>query len=175
MRTIFLIHSLFFSVMVSSCASQSERIDYRRLTRAVAPIEYAEIQCHRIPITERHTCATAVIEHYENVRQNQLNSPPATSKPFVLIFEDGTEYRGRYLSTPFAAYFKVSYDKKQCVGQYNAFAGDASSIFRIRCNNGITGNADIILDHGGQNGIGEFQMSNNKRGRIVFGEAAVME
>lgn len=175
MRNIMLIEFLLISgLMISGCANQPERIDYRRVTRVIAPIEYAQIQCSSIPIIERHTCLTAVIEHYENVHQQQSTSPTPMNKPFLLVFDDGAEYRGRYLSNAFAAYFKVDHQKKQCIGQYNAFAGDASSIFRIHCNNGITGHADIILDHSGKNGIGEFQMSNNKHGHIVFGEAAVI-
>ncbi|MBV5311506.1 hypothetical protein [Chromatium okenii] len=173
-KTALLNASFIFSLMTNGCVNQPERIDYRRVTRAVAPIEYAQIQCNNIPITERHTCLTAVIEHYEDVHQRQSISSTPMNKPFVLVFDDGTEYRGRYLSNAFAAYFKVDHNKKQCIGQYNAFAGDNSSIFRIQCNNGITGHADIILDYSGKNGIGEFQMSNNKRGRIVFGEAAVI-
>ncbi|MBK1693382.1 hypothetical protein CKO09_01320 [Chromatium weissei] len=171
---IFIEFLLIFSLISGGCVNQPERIDYRRVTRAVAPIEYAQIQCNSIPITERHTCLTAVIEHYENVRQHQSASPTPTNKPFLFVFDDGTKYRGRYLSNAFAAYFKVDHNRKQCIGQYNALAGDTSSIFKIRCNNGITGHADIILDYSGQNGIGEFQMSNNKNGRIVFGEAAVI-
>ncbi|MBB1127085.1 hypothetical protein [Thiospirillum jenense] len=166
---------LIASLFTTGCQNQSTKVDYRLLTRAVEPIDYARIQCRVVPMADHHTCLTSVIEHYEAVSEQRLTPRQITGGPFLLVFNDGTQYRGHYVSQPFIARFLVTNGNQSCYGQYNAFAGDKISTFKVNCNTGMTGTADIILDHGGRNGIGEFKMTNGKYGRIVFGHAAVAD
>lgn len=138
----------------------------------VTPMDYARILCQLEPMTERHTCMTSVIDHYRNNRNRDVTPTEAVDGPFV-AFIDNQLYRGSYVSNPFAAAFSVSNGRTICRGRYNAFAGDAEAVFRLRCDDGREGRAQIVLDQTGRNGIGKLWMTSGSTGDIAFGYAAV--
>lgn len=135
-------------------------------------MDYARILCQLEPMTERHTCMTSVIDHYRNNRNRDVTPTEAVDGPFV-AFIDNQLYRGSYVSNPFAAAFSVSNGRAICRGRYNAFAGDAEAVFRLRCDDGREGRAQIVLDQTGRNGIGKLWMTSGSTGDIAFGYAAV--
>jgi hypothetical protein len=169
--------SLLASILVTlsgGCAHNPENIDYNLVTTNIKPYEYGEVLCHGVAMEARHTCITRAMQHYrERVR---LDGPPAeaTQGPFAMVFNDGDFYAGRYLSEPFSSAFTVrNASGEQCRGRYNAYQGDKDPIFKIRCQDGTRGQGNIILDLGGRNGLGEFQLDNGRHGRIAFGYAAI--
>lgn len=158
---------------MAGCGGTPETIDYDLVTTSVAPIEYARILCQLVPMEDRHTCMTSVMQHYQETKHDDLEPDQVTGGPFVLIF-DRRLYRGRYLSQPFAAAFSARDGAgTTCRGRYNAFAGDERAVFDVRCDNGGRGSANIILDTDGRNGIGRLRMDDGSEGDIVFGHAAV--
>jgi len=138
----------------------------------VEPLDYARTLCRLEPMLERHSCMTAVVSHYRETRRHDLPAKAATEGPFVAFIDDAL-YRGRYVSNPFAAAFTVSEGSSVCRGRYNAFAGDDRPVFRLRCDDGREGRAQIVLDQTGSNGIGRVWMESGTSGDVVFGEAAV--
>ncbi|MBK5968462.1 MULTISPECIES: hypothetical protein [Thiorhodovibrio] len=159
---------------IAGCSSSPKNIDYDLVTTDIKPFEYGEVLCHGVSMDVRHTCVTLAMQHYrERVR---MESPPAeaTQGPFAMVFADGDFYTGRYTSDPFAAAFNVrNAGGERCRGRYNAFHGDKDPIFKIRCDGGVSGQGNIILDLGGRNGLGEFKLDDGRYGRIAFGYAAV--
>jgi hypothetical protein len=165
---------LAMSAGLGSCSAARHPRDLSLVFLDVTPMDYARILCRRTPMFERHTCMTAVIEHYRATRAVDLPPSKVTAGPFVAIIGEGF-YRGRYTSDPFSAAFSVADGARVCRGRYSAFAGDASPIFRVRCDDGRRGRAQIVLDQTGANGIGRVEMDDGSKGDIVFGYAAVME
>jgi hypothetical protein len=159
-------------ISISGCAGKPGQVDYDLVFTDVEPIEYARILCARIPLGERHSCMTAVIDHHREYRYDDRPPENVVGGPFVMFI--GNEmYRGSYVSQPFAAAFSVTSGSTICRGRYNAFAGDTRAIFDVWCDDGGRGSANIILDRGGRNGIGQVIMDDGRTGRIVFGAAAV--
>jgi hypothetical protein len=157
---------------LTGCANNPATTDYNLLFTSVKPIEYARILCANTPMEDRHTCMTSVIAHNRATRALDLPPENIIRAPFIM-FLDRDLYQGRYVSQPFAAAFTVAYEGNVCRGRYNAFAGDTKAVFRVRCDDGTRGSANIILDAGGRNGIGEVETDDGRTGRIVFGLAAV--
>ncbi|MBK1647626.1 hypothetical protein [Rhabdochromatium marinum] len=166
---------LVLTALMLGCSTQSPKdIDYDLAATNIKPYEYGQVLCHGVAMAVRHTCITRAMQHYrERVR---VDGPPteATQGPFTMVFADGDFYVGRYVSDPFAASFSARNARGQhCRGRYSAYYGDKEAIFKIRCDDGITGRGNIILDLGGRNGLGEFRLNNGRHGRIAFGYAAV--
>jgi hypothetical protein len=159
-------------VLTAGCGGNTGQRDYNLLFTDVQPIEYARILCRGIDMQDQHTCMTSVLQHYRDGRYDEPDPSQVTDGPFVVVFEDDL-YRGTYVSNPFASAFTVSNGYNICRGRYNAFAGDIKADFFVRCDDGSTGTANIILDIDGRNGVGEFNFYDGRRGEIVFGYRAV--
>jgi hypothetical protein len=158
---------------LAGCSNTPATTDYDLVFTSVKPIDYARILCQRIPMQDRHTCMTSVIQHVRDAREDDVVPTQVLDGPFVLILDQDL-YQGRYVSQPFAAAFTVRNDAgSTCRGRYNAFAGDTRALFSVWCDGGRRGSANIILDQEGRNGIGKVIMEDGRRGQIVFGHAAV--
>ncbi|MEA3642869.1 MAG: hypothetical protein VBE63_23435 [Lamprobacter sp.] len=157
---------------LAGCSASRAPVDLNLVFVEVTPMDYAHILCQLEPMAERHTCMTSVVGHYREHRNRDSAPMEAVGGPFV-AFIDRQRYRGSYVSNPFAAAFSVSHGRTLCRGRYNAFAGDAEAIFRLRCDDGREGRAQIVLDQTGRNGIGKLWMASGSTGDIVFGYAAV--
>ncbi len=162
------------ALTLGGCTQSPKTIDYSLVATNITPHDYAQVLCYGVPMDERHTCMTRAMQHYrERVR---LDGSPAeaTDGPFAMVFSNGEFYSGRYVSEPFSSAFTVrNAQGAHCRGRYSAYQGDQKPIFTIRCDNGATGQGNIILDLGGRNGLGEFKLDDGRRGRIAFGYAAV--
>jgi hypothetical protein len=158
---------------LASCSANRAPVDLDLVFADVTPMDYARILCRLEPMAERHTCMTSVIGHYRDNRD--LDVPPTeavTRGPFIAFIDDQL-YRGNYVSNPFAAAFSVRNGGDICRGRYDALAGDTEPVFRLRCDDGREGRAQIVLDQTGRNGIGRLWMASGSTGDIVFGRAAV--
>lgn len=146
------------------CAQGKERYDavYTPVTIA----EYGEALCMEKPMEEYATCVNRLRRFYaENAVEASF---PSTHGPFA--FEAGGEvFIGRYQSTPFTASFQAANADIACRGSYNAFAGSTEAVFDVRCDDGRTGEANIVLDSRGRNGIGRIELSDGTSGRVLFG------
>lgn len=159
---------------LAGCSTSPENIDYDLVTTDVKPFEYGQVLCHGVPMDVHHTCVTLAMQHYRDRVRVEGSPAEATQGPFAMVFSDGDFYSGRYTSDPFASSFTVRNAAGElCRGRYNAFYGDKAPIFKIRCDGGVTGRGNIILDLGGRNGLGEFKLQDGRHGRIAFGYAAV--
>ncbi|AGA92289.1 hypothetical protein Thimo_3633 [Thioflavicoccus mobilis 8321] len=138
----------------------------------VEPIDYARTLCDTVPRAEFSTCASRVIDHYR--ASARVTDPPfgySTSGPFAMVVADAL-YLGQYRSDPFSAAFEVTHGDDICRGAYNAVAGSPAAILDVRCDDGRTGTADLVLDEGGRNGVGTVRFDDGTNGRIVFGHGA---
>lgn len=156
----------------AGCGSNAATRDYNLVYTSVDPLEYARILCSGIDMLDRHTCLTSVMQHNKEMRDRDLTPDEVVNGPFVVVLQDDL-YRGSYVSQPFASAFTVSNGINVCRGRYNAFAGDTRAIFKVVCDDGSRGTANIMLDTGGRNGVGEVTMDDGTHGQIVFGHAAV--
>ena len=161
-------------LLIIGCTTGRPPDDLDRVFVEVRPLDYARRLCRLEPMLERHTCMTEVVSHYREVRGRDRAARGATEGPFVAFIDD-VLYRGRYVSNPFAAAFTVSDGATICRGRYSAFAGDTKPIFRVHCSDGRQGQAQIVLDQTGRNGIGRLSMANGMAGDILFGDAAIPE
>jgi hypothetical protein len=157
---------------LAGCGGTGGEHNYDLLFTNIEPLEYARTLCHGIPMQDQHTCMTSVLRHYRDSRWDEPEPSEVTGGPFVLVFADDI-YRGTYVSNPFISAFTVSNGAELCRGRYDAFAGDTRADFRVHCDDGSTGLANIILDMDGRNGVGVLDLNDGRRGRIVFGHRAV--
>ncbi|WP_058555443.1 hypothetical protein [Thiohalocapsa sp. ML1] len=165
--------ALLAALGLGGCANETkEQVDFNLLFTNVEPIEYARILCRGIEMQDQHTCMTSVIKHYSDTRYDDFTPSQITGGPFVVVLDDDL-YRGTYVSQPFAAAFTVSNGYNLCRGRYNAFAGDTKARFAVRCDDGSSGTAKLILDVDGRNGIGKLEFYDGREGDIVFGYRAV--
>lgn len=158
--------------LVAGCGGHKGERDYNLLFTNIEPIEYARILCRGIEMQDQHTCMTSVLAHHRDTRFEDPDPSQVVGGPFVFVLE-GDLYRGTYVSQPFAAAFTVSNGYNICRGRYNAFAGDRDAELAVRCDDGSTGFANIILDIDGRNGVGKIKLDDGRRGEIVFGHRAV--
>ncbi|NBC12099.1 MAG: hypothetical protein GVY09_01910 [Gammaproteobacteria bacterium] len=158
--------------LTAGCSSNQTQVDYDLLFTKVEPIDYARILCRGIEMRDQHTCMTSVLQHHRDMRYNEPSPSAVTGGPFVIVLDDDL-YRGTYVSNPFVSAFTVSNGANICRGRYNAFGGDTRAEFAVRCDDGSTGLANIILDVDGRNGIGKMDFTDGRRGEIVFGHRAV--
>ena len=165
------VSALGWALLAAGCGSNSATRDYNLVYTEVDPLEYARILCSGIDMQGRHTCLTSVMQHNKESRDRDLPPDEVVNGPCIVLLQDNL-YRGTYVSQPFAAAFSVSNGINVCRGRYNAFAGDTKAIFKVICDDGSLGSANIMLDTGGRNGVGEVTMDDGTRGQIVFGYAA---
>jgi hypothetical protein len=170
----------FMLTMMGGCASHpttQNTIDYTaQIATTIEPLDYGRILCRTAPVANRHTCLTMVIRHYLEYRDQQPSPVRSQYEPFVLLMPNDELYRGYYRSTPFSGHFTVFNDAHAvCKGHYNAFLGAHKPQFEVRCDHGLTGTADLVLDRYGRNGLGIVELTNGQRGWIVFGTAAVSD
>lgn len=158
--------------LTAGCSSNQKQVDYDLLFTDVEPIDYARILCRGIEMQDQHTCMTSVIQHYRDMRDYEPTPSEVNAGPFVIVLDDDL-YRGTYVSNPFVSAFTVSNGGNLCRGRYNAFGGDSRAEFAVRCEDGSTGMANIILDVDGRNGIGKMDFTDGRRGEIAFGHRAV--
>lgn len=164
--------ALLCATSLAACSASRAPVDLNLVFVEVTPMDYARILCRLEPMAQRHTCMTSVIAHYRENRNLEIPPTEAVDGPFVALIDDQL-YRGSYVSNPLAAAFSVSDGRTVCRGRYNAFAGDPEPVFRVHCNDGREGRAQIVLDQTGRNGIGKLWMVSGSTGDIVFGYAAV--
>ncbi|MGB5834394.1 MAG: hypothetical protein WBG92_20740 [Thiohalocapsa sp.] len=161
-----------WSFLLGGCGSNAATRDYNLLFTNMDSLEYAEILCSGIDMEDRHTCLTSVIEYHDEMIGRDVTPKQVLDGPFVVVLDDDL-YRGSYVSQPFASAFTVSNGVNVCRGRYNAFAGDTEAVFKVICDDGSRGRANIMLDAEGRNGVGEIQMDDGALGKIVFGHAVV--
>lgn len=164
----------FIALLAIGCTTSRAPDDLDLVFVEVKPLDYARRLCRLEPMVERHTCMTEVVSHYRESRDRDRDRTvqDATDGPFV-AFIDNALYSGRYVSNPFAAAFTVSDGVTICRGRYSAFAGDTQPIFQVRCSDGRAGQAQIVLDQTGRNGIGRLWMASGTTGDILFGDDAI--
>jgi hypothetical protein len=160
------------TVLMTACGGNKAQRNYNLLFTDVEPIEYARILCRGVDMGDEHTCMTSVIQHWHDTRYDEPDPSQVTGGPFVIVTDEDL-YRGTYVSQPFASAFTVSNGHNICRGRYDAFGGDTKADFDVRCDDGSTGVANIILDVDGRNGLGEMDFYDGRRGGIVFGHRAV--
>jgi hypothetical protein len=158
--------------LLTGCGANEAQRDYDLLFTNVEPVEYARILCRGVDMRDEHTCMTSVVQHWHDARYDEPDPSQVKGDPFVIV-TDAELYRGTYLSQPFASAFAVSSGSVICRGRYNAFGGDTRADFDVRCDDGSSGVANIILDVDGRNGIGRMDFYDGRRGDIVFGHRAV--
>ncbi len=134
----------------------------------VAPEDYGERLCANVELESYSSCLSNVLDYFEMPRAEDIPGQ-STSGPFAVSM-DGGLYLGTYRSTPpFAASFRVSNGPNGCRGSYNVLQGSQDALFDVYCDDGRAGWADIVLDQGGRNGIGQLTLNDGTKGDIVFG------
>ncbi len=166
--------TLIALLILTGCSTDTSERDYNLVFSDIQPMDYARIQCRLVPMEDRHTCLTTSLQHYRDVTRDPIPRDQVTRGPMVAVLRDEM-YRGSYISYPLSAAFTLSNGRNVCRGRFNAFAGDKMSIYRVRCDNGATGSANLVLDITGANGLGIFEMDDGTRGQIIFGPAAVTD
>ncbi len=138
------------------------------IATVVTPDDYGERLCANVELEAYPSCLSSVLDYFEEPRADDVPGQ-STSGPFAVSM-DGGLYLGTYDSTPpFAASFRVSNGANGCRGSYNAFTGSRNTLFDVYCDDGRAGWADIVLDQGGRNGIGQLALNDGTKGDIVFG------
>lgn len=164
--------TLIVLLALAGCSSDTSNRNYDLVFSDIKPMDYARIQCRLVPMEDRHTCLTTSLQHYRDVMLEPIPRNQVTQGPMVAIVGEEM-YRGRYVSYPFRAAFTLSNGRNICRGRFDAFAGDKMTIYRVRCDNGATGTANLVLDISGSNGLGIAEMDDGTRAEIIFGTAAV--
>lgn len=140
----------------------------KALYTPVTANEYANMLCERVAIEDYATCMNRVLDHYQRSQHDRPPKGNSTSGPFAMEVA-GEVYVGAYVSDPFSASFRVASGAKSCRGSYNALFGDTAPVFKVVCDNGKRGEARIVRDRSGRNGIGYVAMNDGTQGRILFG------
>jgi hypothetical protein len=166
--------TLLALLTLAGCGSDNGERNYNLIYSDIKPIEYARIQCRLVDMEDRHTCLTGALQHYRAVSRDPIPRDQVTQGPMIAVLREEL-YRGSYVSYPFSAAFTLSNGRNVCRGRFNAFAGDKMSIYRVRCDDGSTGTANLVLDASGANGLGLAEMDDGARVDIIFGPAAVAD
>lgn len=130
--------------------------------------EYTGYLCNSTDIEDFATCGNRVERYYRGIVEMRKQPGESQSGPFAFALDDEL-YTGSYRSDILSASFNVSSGRNRCTGSYNALFGDTEAIYRVRCDNGETGKARIVLDRWGRDGIGFIQMDDGTKGTIIFG------
>jgi len=130
--------------------------------------EYTGYLCGRIDIEDFATCGNRVERFYRETVERRKQPGDSQSGPFAFRLGDAL-YTGSYRSDILSASFRVSSDSNSCTGSYNALFGDTEPVYKVRCDNGETGKARIVLDRWGRDGIGFVMMDDGTEGTIIFG------
>lgn len=158
---------------LGGCSGQRDGINYDRVAVFLEPMDYARVLCRPTPMEFRHTCLTAVLEHFQETWDDQ--EPPGqqtVGRPLLLILDDSF-YQGSYRVTPVTGAFSASSGRNACRGRYSALDGDLEAVFQVVCDDGARGRAQLILEQDGQNGLGRLWLDDGREGSIVFGQRAV--
>jgi hypothetical protein len=134
----------------------------------VTVAEYSRYVCSLVDIEDYATCANRVEKYYSDSLEFPIPPGTSTSGPFAVLLEDEL-YVGSYRSDPFSASFRISSVENNCWGSYNAIHGDKDAVFKVQFDNGDRGQARIVRDRYGRDGIGVVMMDDGAEGRIVFG------
>jgi len=156
-------------LLLCGCSSYND-VDYRGISVAMTPMDYADILCSGVDFDRYHACITKVRDHQLTLREAAEPEGSATSGAFAMVV-DSEVFLGSYSSDPFRMYFEADSDDHFCRGSYNAFAGSTDATLKVTCNNGLRGEADVVSDTNGRSGIGEVRMVNGMYGKIVYGPA----
>ncbi len=153
--------------LTAGCAYGTDPASGRLFTN-MSSLDYARLVCDPVEIEDYATCVNGMLGVYENSTEAEFPPEQATSGPFLVMLGADTYY-GWYRSQPFVGDFRVSNGRTMCHGSYNAFAGSVNSDFRVHCDDGRQGTAEIVRDAGGRNGVGTLTMTDGAVGRIIFG------
>lgn len=147
-------------------AAQPDRS--RALYTPVTPREYAELLCENVDLGGYASCMNQIRDYQESSRNRRGGEGSSTTGPFAMQV-GGEVYLGSYWATPFESVFRVSNGRGQsCRGQYSAFFGSTDKVYAVVCDSGARGEARIVSDRHGRNGIG-FVTVEQTEGRIVYG------
>lgn len=143
------------------------------ISTRVTPEDYGERLCQGVDLEAYPACLSNVLDYFDEPHADDVPSGHATAGPFAVAM-DGGLYMGTYDSLPpFTASFRVSNGENACRGSYSPFTGSRDALFDVYCDDGRSGWADIILDTGGRNGIGQLSLNDGTTGDIVFGYTAL--
>lgn len=142
------------------------------ITASVPPEEYGRRLCTHLEPEEYASCLNQVSAYFDQPRPDDIPVDHVTSGPFAVMM-DQQVYVGNYKSSPFDAWFRVSNGRNNCRGSYNAAGGSIDAVYDVYCDDGRSGWADVIRDHGGRNGIGKIALDDGTQGNIVFGYTAL--
>ena len=146
-----------------------------RLSAVYTPVgvgEYGELLCGHLEPEDYATCVNRIWAHWREAQRETPQPNESTSGPFAVVVWDEI-FLGSYRSDPFSASFRVSNDRLSCTGSYSALFGKQRPVFDVHCDNGTQGEAEIVLDRTGSNGIGRVYMDDGTEGKIVFGHQTV--
>ena len=146
-----------------------------RWTAVYSPVgvgEYGELLCGHVEPEEYATCVNRIWAFWREAQREPRRSGQSLAGPFAVVVWDEV-FLGSYRSDLFSASFRVSNDRLSCTGSYSALYGKQRPIFDVNCDNGSHGEADIVLDRTGRNGIGRVYMDDGSEGKIVFGHETV--
>lgn len=138
----------------------------------ISPSEYADLLCAGVDLVDYSSCFNRVQAFYDDRFDPSIPDDGSTAGPFAMSVA-GDLYFGSYRSTPFSASFVAKGDFDTCRGSYNAFAGDTKAVFDVQCDNGQRGEANIVLARSGRDGSGIIEMTDGRKGPILFGHTAV--
>ncbi|TVQ91937.1 MAG: hypothetical protein EA400_04330 [Chromatiaceae bacterium] len=164
---------VLLAVLLGGCSGRRGGIDFDRVVVALKPMDYARVLCRPTPMEHRHTCLSAVLEHFQETwDQTEPRGQQTVGRPLLIIL-DNEIYQGSYRVTPVSGTFSARGASNTCRGRYSALAGDREAIFQVVCDDGARGQANLILGQDGQNGLGRLWLDHGREGDIVFGHRAV--
>lgn len=100
-----------------------------------------------------------------------LLSGCAVTKPVAVVSEEGI-MRGTATATLAGGSFRVSDDKKVCVGSYNSLDTSPTISMVVQCDDGRKGIAIVTRDQSGLSGHGRVRMNDGTEADLIFGDAA---
>ena len=135
----------------------------------VSAREYAELLCENVDLADYASCMNQIRDYQRSSSGRTAREGSSTAGPFAMQIR-GDVYVGSYWATPFESFFRVSNGRgDSCRGQYSAFYGSTDKVYDVVCDNAGRGEAEIVSDRYGRNGIGYVAMDDGADGRIVYG------
>ena len=95
----------------------------------------------------------------------------AITKPVAVVSKEGI-MRGTATATLSGGSFRVSDDKKVCVGSYNSLDTSPTISMIVQCDDGRKGIAIVTRDQSGLSGHGRVRMNDGTEADLIFGDAA---
>lgn len=142
------------------------------ISTAVSPDQYGERLCRHLDLEDYSGCMSQVLDYFEQPQPDAAPGDKSTTGPLAVMMGSDV-YIGNYRTSLLMASFHVTNGTNSCNGSYNAFRKSEDALFDVYCTDGRSGWADILLDHGGRNGIGKFNLDDGSQGDIVFGRTAL--